>query len=651
MRRPAALLAALLVLSGGQAAAAAGPGPASNARPASVQGQAAINRVGERLPAVAREMGLDPGELRRQLRTDDTLWADRDGALYYVRPVDEVDHEHDTSEPAAASAPLSDTFTLHSLPGSDRTVFLDFDGHDASGTAWGDDVVAPAYDVDGDPSSFSSTELQRIQQVWALVAEDFAPFDVDVTTEEPPAGAIRRDSSSDLVYGTRAVITPGYIGCQSCGGVAYVGVFDVTGGAHDAYQPAWTFTNGVGNGAKAIAEATSHEVGHNLGLGHDGTSTRGYYAGHGDWAPIMGVGYGEPITQWLRGEYAGANNGQDDLAVMVGNGAPVRGDDHGATLSSATRLAGSTFAVDGVVQAPGDVDGFRLDLAAPSQVTLDVTVAALGPNLDAELVVRDASGAVVATDDPLSGPSTAIRAAGLDAGLALQLPAGSHLVTVDGVGKGNPSTLGYSDYGSLGAFTLSGTVTPTGDPEPEPNRAPDAVLVATPSSGAAPLVVGLDAATSTDPDGDALASTIDPGDGSPALTGPTASHTYTQPGTYVATVTVDDGRGGTSTATATVTVDQPAPSGAPPAHTGLTASGRTDVTLRWTDNSAGTASTEVFRETKRRGSTTRTLVATVPAGTDTYRYDPGSGRVTHVVVAVRDGERAPASDTATIRLR
>jgi serralysin len=47
---------------------------------------------------------------------------------------------------------------------------------------------------------------------------------------------------------------------------------------------------------KYTAEAISHEVGHTLGLSHDGriTPSEGYYAGHGSgdtgWAPIMGVG-------------------------------------------------------------------------------------------------------------------------------------------------------------------------------------------------------------------------------------------------------------------------------------------------------------------------------------------------------------------------
>jgi hypothetical protein len=38
---------------------------------------------------------------------------------------------------------------------------------------------------DGNPSSFSTSERATILSVWRTVSEDFAPFNVDVTTEDP----------------------------------------------------------------------------------------------------------------------------------------------------------------------------------------------------------------------------------------------------------------------------------------------------------------------------------------------------------------------------------------------------------------------------------------------------------------------------------
>ncbi|MFC4785338.1 hypothetical protein ACT8ZV_12745 [Nocardioides sp. MAHUQ-72] len=60
----------------------------------------------------------------------------------------------------------------------------------------------------------------------------------------------------------------------------------------------------------------SYEVGHNFGLLHDGNAHDYYASGHGSWAPIMGAGFDRPVTQWSHGDHAGANNQQDDLAVI-----------------------------------------------------------------------------------------------------------------------------------------------------------------------------------------------------------------------------------------------------------------------------------------------------------------------------------------------
>ena len=60
--------------------------------------------------------------------------------------------------------------------------------------------------------------------------------------------------------------------------------------AGDFHRLAFAFADNLYGSAKYIADAASHEVGHTLGLHHDGTSTTGYYRGQGSWAPIMGVG-------------------------------------------------------------------------------------------------------------------------------------------------------------------------------------------------------------------------------------------------------------------------------------------------------------------------------------------------------------------------
>ena len=54
-----------------------------------------------------------------------------------------------------------------------------------------------------------------------------------------------------------------------------------------------------------MAETISHEVGHMLGLSHDGVAFSAYYRGHTaggtSWAPIMGNAFDRDVTQWSRG--------------------------------------------------------------------------------------------------------------------------------------------------------------------------------------------------------------------------------------------------------------------------------------------------------------------------------------------------------------
>ena len=74
-----------------------------------------------------------------------------------------------------------------------------------------------------------------------------------------------------------------------------------------------------------------------------------------------------------------------------------------------------------------------------------------------------------------------------------------------------------------------------------------------------PLNVNFDASDSTDADLDPLTYDWDFGDGSPHGSGPTTSHTYTTPGTFIATVTVSDSRGGEDSVNMRIDVGNTAP--------------------------------------------------------------------------------------------
>ncbi|MCH1865336.1 hypothetical protein [Nocardioides sp. CFH 31398] len=400
---------------------------------------------------------------------DRTLWLDRCGRAFYR---DLAPDDLPGTPAAAAVGEDVDVLALHSSPGSDRTIYLDLDGHVATGTHWNavwgiDEVDTAVYDFEGDlTTDFTEAERAEVFALWEAVAEDFAPFDVDVTTADPGPAALTRSSTSDREYGTRVAIgaSPSGIGaCGPCGGVAFLGVFDEVGeGIHDDLQPAWVFTDLLGGGrdGRIVAEAASHEVGHTLDLQHDGLDGLEYYSGHGRWAPIMGAGYGRTVTQWSRGDYPAASNTEDDLAVMARGGVAPRVDDHGGA-DDPTPLAkrGGSKVADGVVGTSADVDAFSFALRRAGTRRITVLPTGQASNLDVRLTVLDAAGKRVARvnppvpagDDTEKQPSPAWLAADT----AGPLPAGRYTLLVEGMRAGGASRPGWSDYASLGGYRVS----------------------------------------------------------------------------------------------------------------------------------------------------------------------------------------------------
>lgn len=414
--------------------------------------------------AIARAHGVEPRVIAA-LAKDESAWFDRSGRAFFVEetaPAGDPAATGGTTTTGAAPYPYAQTFALHSRPGSNRTLYIDFDGATVAGTAWNTSynqasVTAEPYDSDGNPASFSNAEQDVVQSVWQRVAEDYSSMDVDVTTQAPAPDALDRTDSTDQVYGTTALVSPTsfiYSSC-SCGGMAYLGVFDWTPG-HGTYQPAWVFTQGVGTGAKNIAEAVAHEVGHNLGLSHDGTNTAGansYYWGQGHWAPIMGAGYNQPLTQFSNGDYTDANNQQDDFAVMAGHGAAQLADDYGDSTATAAPLTIGQNKT-GLISSRSDVDYFSY--SGDATASFEVKPAAVSPDLD--MVVRVTSGGTTTTYAPADVRGSEDVLTGL--GATFSVPADGDpntpvYVSVEGTGEGDPLNGGESDYGSRGAYTIA----------------------------------------------------------------------------------------------------------------------------------------------------------------------------------------------------
>ncbi len=287
-------------------------------------------------------------------------------------------------EPLEARLCLAAVPAFSSLPGADHTIYLDFDGHvTTGGTTWNTQygistINSPAYDTDNDPSTFSASELSVIENAWKWVAEDFAPFEVNVTTVDPGAAALSYSGGGDTQWGTRVVITDDTFANCGCGGHAYLGSFD-----DPLDEPVFVYNSGL----TGVAEASTHEVGHALTLSHDGYSGGTYYTGHGSgatsWGPLMGASYNRSVTQWSKGEYYTANQFQDDLAIISsltnGNGFGYKADDHGDSDGAATVLssAGGSIGAPGIIETTSDVDVLTFNTGAGA-VSIDIDPTAVG---------------------------------------------------------------------------------------------------------------------------------------------------------------------------------------------------------------------------------------------------------------------------------
>jgi hypothetical protein len=420
-----------------------------------VRGAEAIAALGSDLAEVAAAHGMEAATLEAILRRDDTLWVNGQRRLVYIDsfetpPVVEVEQD---SLPATESIAPEDALTLHSRPGSTKTIYLDFTGHHSVNNGWLHDIIFLPYNTWGYPSDFTTAELSNIITWWRFVAEDFAPFDVDVTTEEPATDALTKTSADDEFYGVRCVITQPKKGfLDGVGGVANLWCFGLS-----VDTPVFVFSKG-----KHGSSISSHEIGHALGLLHDGQldPPAEYYAGTGSgptsWGPIMGAQKDKSLSQWNPGDYPGATNTEDDFMVITTglNGASLSflPDDHGDVIASATPLvppvgapAEVLGAADGRIGRREDVDVFTFVLPAPDEVIIRAELLVPGTNLDVRLDLLDAQGQLITTSNPAAEP---------DASIIRVLPAGAYAVSLDGVGLRGT----YSDYGSLGEYALTVTL-------------------------------------------------------------------------------------------------------------------------------------------------------------------------------------------------
>jgi hypothetical protein len=374
-----------------------------------------------------------------------TYSSDNNGTVFVqetdINKIICIDYEK-APEPASASVAVAEAATAtgtagfydqQSYPQGKGCVLLDFDGEIVTGTFWNNSIPDGA-SIKAAPANISDADKQ---QTWENVSESFRFLSLNITT-------------SEAVYNTypvnkrmRCIFTPTNVVAPGAGGVAYIGSFKWP---YD--NPCWVFMSS----GKRISDAAVHEIGHTLDLYHDGRPGETYYRGHGYWAPVMGVGYDKPLVQWSKGEYANANNKEDDLNIMSGsqNDVGYRADDHGNTTTAATLLTMDTagnVSSKGIIERTADVDMFSFTTTG-GLINLTFKPNAYYPALDILATLYDNNGTVITTSD----------SSGLHAGISTTLAAGTYYVSVTGTGFGNPENTGYSNYGSLGTYNITGTI-------------------------------------------------------------------------------------------------------------------------------------------------------------------------------------------------
>jgi len=353
-----------------------------------------------------------------------------------------------------------DLATLHSLqskPTSTKVLYINYWGGVLSGTAWNDnynsgaDIPYTPFSNDADTSNFSDNDRYLIWQAWLESSEDYAAFDINLTTDQSVYDATPIANRVQLLVTQTNIISTGI------GGIAYLGIFNRS---IDYYKTGWVFNNGV----TTLAPSISHESGHQMGLSHDGTPSASYYSGHNDWGPIMGAPFGMNYLQWSQGEYPEANNQEDDLAIIssvLGN----VDDEAGNTIVTATTvsLPLTKYAQISPQGLFNDTDVYHFNLLGNNAHRVHIELMSLlkanneqgFANLAMNASLKDTQGNIIAQmssadASPLAVTSNTFSYEGT-------LNAGDYYLTISASSPYADWTTGFRNYGNGGEYLLTMT--------------------------------------------------------------------------------------------------------------------------------------------------------------------------------------------------
>ena len=307
----------------------------------------------------------------------------------------------------------SDTNKLQSRPGSTKVLFMDI--------------------------SILTLAKAELWKAWEIVSGAYSAFDVNVTTDVAVYDATPARNRGKACISNED-------GRSSCSLNAFG-----TSRCCTVYNKGSGYYQG---------NTTAHELGHLMGLNHDGSSSTEYFGGFSSfkWVPMMGdsvpkTSWGaQALFQWSKGEYSGANNTEDDLTIITRNLA-YRDDDIPDSRALVIANGGQVSAVDnrGQIARNTDSDTFTFSVGSGgghATLVVDRIEVIGGAYLDVDAEIQNGGGTRIAQSN-----DSAARTAKFD----VALPAGEYRLIIKGGAEGTPQN-GFSNYSSLGFYGISGTI-------------------------------------------------------------------------------------------------------------------------------------------------------------------------------------------------
>lgn len=405
-----------------------------------------------------------------------------------------------------------------SFAAGEVTLYLDFNGGSVTenniaanridGIA--SDFYIPAFDLDGDRTTFSAAEEAAINEIRDRVGEDFAPFNINVTTS--PVFQFPNQQALQIIIGgdgswLNAANTPtndigtGFIDWLTDVNAVGGGEFLTPGNAPFANplveNVAIAFPGAVNNNQE-IALAASSIILNSFGvephyvIGGGGTPT-GLAAGDPAFGPLGGDSQSSLRDILRRTDINNSPANQDPIAIITDarNQVEFRADEHGQSLNTATSIdLNGPVSESGVIgqifnaqqAAIDDSDWFRFRARASTNVLLEVSgldltsvypgVTNPGANFDPVLQLFRDNGTQTPDLVAVSGERAPALSDGTAASISAQiflpeLEVGEYFVVVSNEYledfQGNPVNEDPAQYGNLGqyTFTMTGALPPS----------------------------------------------------------------------------------------------------------------------------------------------------------------------------------------------